>query len=254
MKTINMMALLMGCLVFVGTLAGTFYITKPSIAQASDITNVIEEEPGQITVTGSAVVTTEPNQVAIMLEIQALHLKAATAKNQVSTLLNKVLTALRNLGLNNKDIQTTGYRIQPEYEYNYNTRTFVGYRVICSLKITVKNLDKAGTVIDTSVDAGSLVTSITFELSIEKQEELKLQALQEAAVDAKEKAEVVASALGYTVDRVKTISVNAQYRPNVYWKAASVAYDSADTYVPPTEILPGDASVSASVTVVFDIR
>ena len=245
------MAFFMACLMLGGALCGALIISTQGTVQATDILNDVNQKIGYVSVTGSATIHSDPDQVIIMLEISTLNMKATLAKNQAATVLNQVLTALRNLGLTNNDMQTTSYQIRPEFKYENSINVFKGYRVVCSIKVTLKNMDKAGRIIDDSVDAGALVKSISFELSPEKQKTVKRQALAQAAVDAREKAEIVCSALGYRVGQATSISIKADYQP-YYAYEDSLYENSASQYAPPTEIIPGDVTVTASVNVVFD--
>jgi uncharacterized protein YggE len=124
-----------------------------------------------------------------------------------------------------------------------------------SIKLKEKDFDKAGKVIDASVNAGALIDSINFELSREKRDEIKLKLLAEAAKDGKLKAEIIVSALGDELGDVKTINVNDyNYQPHVYYKNS---YDVLDRgyaeATPPTTIMPTDLTVSASISLVFEV-
>lgn len=130
---------------------------------------------------------------------------------------------------------------------------FKGYEVIVIMKVTLKNFDKAGQVIDASVNAGALIDRISFELSKGKQNEIKIQVMADAARDAKVKAETVTDALDEELGNVKSVNIdNYAYNPYVYYKYDAVNFAGGES-APPTSILPSDLTISASVSVVFDI-
>lgn len=255
MKKLNWTPIIVACIVMVGTLVGMSLVIKPSTVEAGEIIEEIEHaETGEITMQGFAQVESEPNQVVINLRIRGIDKdSAAAAKDIVAEIIDKVLKSLKKLGLEDDDIETTSYNIHLEYEWINRKKVFKGYLVTCNIKVTVKDFDKAGSVIDISVDAGALVDSINFELSMEKQEELKTQVMAEAAKDAKEKAEAVVSALGQNLGKAKRVSLDYGYQPYPYWKSGSLAYSNIDGEIPPTTIMPRDLIVSAKISIVFEI-
>lgn len=252
----NWMALCAICLLISGAGMGSLFLSISPTAQASDISEnleeVFEENSATLSVTGSSTIQAEPDQVGIQVEMTAKHLQATSAKDEVSSIINQVLDAVRALGISDDEMATLSYTIQPEYEWIDDSRVFTGYRVTCLMKITVKEIGTAGVIIDSIVDHGGFVTSIDFELSADQQDELKLLALEEAAHDAKLKADVVASALGHIIGDVISITIDHDYQPLNIWRS-TYSLDYGGQKNVPTEILPGDASVSASVSIVFEV-
>jgi uncharacterized protein YggE len=216
-----------------------------------------------MTVAGSATIECDPDLLAIILRIQYLHPdSAALASDEVAKMIEQLLNALKNLGISKEDMETTGYRIKQIYEWEYydtgnkEKRVFKGFKVINTIKITVKDFDKGGKEIDAAADVGALVDNINFELSREKREELKLQAMAMVVKDAKLKAVTIITALVVEFGHVTSVNLNNyNYQPYNYWTRSDLMVEgfSEKEIVPPTTILPGDLTVSANVNVVFDI-
>ena len=171
-----------------------------------------------------------------------------------------MLNALKNIGFSEDDIETVSYRIYPKYEwednkYGHNEKVFKGYFVEVDMRVEVTDFEKAGSVIDVSVDAGALIDRINFELTPEKRNEVKVTVLAEAAKDAKLKAESIVEAIGDKLGDAKTISANDySYTPRTYWKNSyELLFDGKTASAPPTTILPGDLTVSANVQITFEI-
>jgi uncharacterized protein YggE len=72
--------------------------------------------------------------------------------------------------------------------------------------VTTEDFSNVGNVIDAAVDAGALVSYINFELSVERSNEYKMLVMTNASLDAKQKAEAIASGLGKTVGRLVSIT------------------------------------------------
>jgi len=252
--------LVMACLIIASAFVGMSIEVKPPHVEAS--TQPYEHENqtgahGTISITGSAFRDCFPDRLVIYLRIVGKDTQSAiTARDQAATILDKTLKALKSIGISEEDIGTTSYDIQPIYEWENGQRVFKEYRATVTIKVTLKEkqFDKAGNVIDVSVDAGSYVDSINFELSREKRDEVNLELLAEAAKDAKLRASTIVTALGDTLGDVKSINLdNYGYQPMVYWRNSYLESDISASSVPPTTILPSDLTVSANVNVVFEI-
>jgi uncharacterized protein YggE len=262
METIKMKSIVLACIIVTSSFLCVSVFVRPGTAnlnpplfQLPQPGNETKEPHGSISVTGSAEQQCKPELLCIYLKIVTLDpTSAVTARDEAARIIDKVLQALKALGLTESDIETESYNIAPKYVWEGNTNVFKGNEVTVSMKVTLKNFDKAGVVIDASVDAGALIDRISFELTKEKQNQMKLQVMADAARDAKNKAEAVINALGEELGYVTSVSIdNYGYNPYVYWH--SVTDSAGDMYkaAPPTSILPSDLTVSATVNVVFAI-
>lgn len=251
----------MACMIVICTLAGMSFVLKPSNIEAGEFQVEKYDSHGTMSIEGYATIECEPDQLVIYLKIKGLDKNSAEkARDQASIIIDRVVKSLKKLGIPEKNIETISYNIGPKYEWEYNEtgarkKVFKGYEVTARMKITVLDFDKAGSVIDSSVDAGAFVDSIHFELSSEKRNELKIEALNNAAKDAEIKAEAILSALGEELGHVTNVTLNRySYSPRVFWD--SVDYTGVikeSEIVPPTTIMPSDLTVSANVYVDFDI-
>lgn len=232
---------------------GTANITEQP-SEKPELGNLTSGPHGTITVTGTAERECEPELLCIYIKIITLDpTSAVSARDEAARIIDRVLKSLKNLGISEDDIETASYDIQPKYEWEGSRNVFKGYEVIVIMKVTLKNFDKAGQIIDASVNAGAFIDRISFELSRDTQNEIKIELMADAARDAKAKAEAVTGALDEELGNVKSVNIdNYGYNPYVYYQKASydsVNYESA----PPTSILPSDLTISASVNVVFEI-
>ena len=110
--------------------------------------------------------------------------------------------------------------------------------------------------IDAGVDAGASIGYINFELSQEKQNEYKAQALKQAAEDAKIKAESIAEGLGKSIGSIYSISSSDfDYYPwRIYEATASSEAGVAEAKQAATDIQPGEKDITARVSVVFKLK
>lgn len=227
-------------LVVAGFLAGVVLALQgPVTAQPAD------EEPLRrtITVNGTATITVDPDEAVVRLGVRTQADRAQEAMDLNSQKMQKVLDALRELGLGDDDLATSLIELYPRYDDR--GETVIGYDAANEVEVTIRDLGTVGRVLDTAVDAGANVAGgISFRVS-DANEGLD-EALAEAVVDAKAKAETMAAAADASVGQVMTIVEEAGGQPGPYY-AERVAYAAADTAVP-VETPTIETTVSVSVT------
>lgn len=262
MEKRKLKTIMLTCFIMISTCVLVSVLIKPGTADVSGtfvekpgLENETTQPHGEITVIGIAQQECKPDLLCIYLKIITLdQTSAIKARDDAALIIASVLDSLKNLGITEQDIETVSYNIVPKYEWENDNHVFKGYEVTVTMKVTLKIFDKAGQVIDASVNAGALIDKISFELSKDKQNEIKTQVMADAAKDAKVKAQAVASALDEELGRVKSVSIdNYGYSPYDFWNSVSYAEAYKTTMVPPTSILPSDLTVSATVNVVFEM-
>ena len=244
---------LLAILIIISTFVGFSQVVKPSAADAGTSDMIQPSVPKTtITVTGTAQLSFKPDLAVVYLRIETRSKSAETARADNARITNDIINALHVLGIENDLIETQNYQINPEYDYQNGLQIFKGYVVSSTLKVTVKNFDKIGNVIDTAVGKGALINSVNFELSKPKLSECKTQSMAEAAKDARSKADAVVQALGRSLGNLQSITCSSyDYNPQTYnGYYTSNAVDAAGSSTP---IQPQNVDTSASVTLVYEV-
>lgn len=211
-----------------------------------------------ISVSGNVTKTVTPDKADITISVETLDKSASKSQSDNAVLAQKVRDALKAAGIDDKDIKTVGYYLNEEYKWNKVTEEseVVGYRTSNTIQVTVRDLTKTGSVIDAATQAGAnRVTGVSFSLSQAKEDELRMQALQEASANAKAKATNMASGLGITLGTVYSASENSSYSMPYY--RSNFAYDmkaEAGSVPTSTPITAGDVEFTVSVSVQFEIQ
>jgi uncharacterized protein len=225
-------------------IVGVLY-ARPATAQTS------AGVPGmrQVTVVGQGEVKGQPDTATVQIgvETEAPVAKDALAKNtdQAEALQAK----LKELGVAEKDIQTSNFSIYPTY--GTDGRQITGYHVANSVIVTIRDLGKAGTLLDQVVQAGAnSVNSITF--SVDDPKALLNQAREQAMQSAKTQADVLAKAGGAAVGEVLLINENVGTQPPVPLMMAAPAAGAAESKAVPVQ--PGEQSFTVQVQVTFALR
>ncbi|MBS3163562.1 SIMPL domain-containing protein [Candidatus Woesearchaeota archaeon] len=209
-------------------------------------------EKNTISATGNSQMTVAPDQALVYLLIETRSKSAEDAKNQNALISTNVLTALDKIGISKDQIETENYNLYPEYDWSDNEQNIKGYIASNNIKIKSEDFTDVGKIIDASVDAGSLVSYINFELSNEKTNEYKKQVLAKASEDAKQKAESIAGGLGKKLgDVVSVSSSDFNYMPYPLYRAEASSVSVKEVA---TDIQPKNLDITASVTVSYAIK
>lgn len=210
-----------------------------------------------VTGNGQATIKTMPDLIGVYFSVQTEGNTSKEATDANSEIVDELITELIKQGFERSQIQTSGFSVYPNYEWSNGKRIEKGYMAIHSIKIELSTSDtgKIGDVIDTGVNAGAGISYISFELSQEKQNQYKAEALKQAAEDAKIKAEAIADGLGKRLGRlVSTSDNNFYYYPwRLYEAQGGVTMDASEAKQATTNIQPGDQEIYASVTAVFKL-
>jgi len=214
-------------------------------------TNNTPYSESTLTVTGDAKISVEPNKVEVYLSAETRDISANVSQQENARIMEAVRSALADLGIGTKDIETTSYNLYPIYEYDKNgSLEFQGYRTTQSIKIISFDLSKTGSIADAAVSAGAnRVDNIIFGITDDRLIQLKAQVVNMSIDDAKTKALAQSSRIGARIVKVKQLSESSYYYP-VY---KSSDYISAAP-TPSTEISPGQVDVSATVNVIYQIE
>jgi uncharacterized protein YggE len=202
-----------------------------------------------IWVSGEGKVSAIPDIATLNLGITAQAASVAEAQSQAAEAMNRVMTALADNGVAKKDIQTQYFSIDQvtRWDDEKQQEIVVGYRVTNMVTAKIREIGKAGTIIDAVATAGgdlTRVNGITF--SVDDPSAYYKDAREKAMADAGAKAEQLAELSGVKLGKPTYISEGTIYpvSPPVYREAAGA----------PTPISPGELELTLSIQVVYAIR
>ena len=159
-----------------------------------------------ISVAGSGKVVVVPDLATVRLGVVVERSTAKAAREAAAESMTHVVAAIRKLGIDDKDIATANVSLGPVYDYpNNKAPTVRGYQLQNMVTVTVRDLDKLSDVLDDGVAAGATsVDGISFDVADRAAAEAK--AREAAVVDAKAKADTLASGLGVRISGVANVS------------------------------------------------
>jgi uncharacterized protein len=239
---------LIALVVILGTSSAYFVQSSTAGTASGD-----EIQLNTINVGGTGTISMSPDEAIVYLGVQTQSTDAVTAQQENARKMESIIQALKDAGISEDDMETSGYSIDPMRNYETPEPTITGYTVSNRLKVTVKDIDDVGDLIDIAVDAGvNEVQSVSFTLSEEKQQDAREQALENAVKAARSDADTLASALDVAIVGPLEVttsggSITTPY-PAPYEAVEKMAYAVSDARTP---IQPGDVSVTAYVQVIY---
>jgi len=140
----------------------------------------------------------------------------AEATKESTEKMTDIIKELKNLDIEEKDIKTTNYSLNPVYNWTQDRgQVLKGYEVYQTISVKIRDLDKIGDIIAKSTEKGAnQIGSINF--TIDDEYELKNQARELAIEKAKEKAEMIAEQADMKLGDVKSVYENQVYDSRNY--------------------------------------
>lgn len=213
------------------------------------IQNITTTKTSLFSVDGVGEATAIPDTAMISFGVTKTASTVQSAKDQVNAIANKITQDLKNLGINVKDIKTTNYSVNPQYDYSGGTQRFTGYIVDTNMQVKLQPIDKANQAIDiTTQDGATQVSGVQFVVNDAKQKELTNEARKKAIADAKEKAQSLAGAAGINLGRIVDIQENAQNNP----RPVPLLMETAKGGGEPTQLNPGENTISTTITLSYE--
>ena len=200
-----------------------------------------------ITVTGTGSVTRVPDVARVSVGVSVTKNTVKAARDSAGKSMGAIIAAIKALGIDEKDIKTTSIDLSPQYANNTSTPKIVGYRMSEQLQVTVRDLDKAGDVVDTATSKGATeVNGLWYEVG--EPASAMDEARAAAIAQARTSAQKMASAAGVSLGGVVSISESVASVPGPYYYG-EMARDAAAL----TPVERGTQDVQATVTVIFEI-
>ena len=233
-------------------LALSLALAMPMTTQAQTPAGVATAPQGTLlSVSASADAKRVPDVATISTGVvtQAADANAAMRANAVQ--MDKVMAAIRAAGIAERDIQTSGISLNPQYKYvEDKPPTITGYQASNTVNVKVRDLSILGKVLDAFVASGAnQLNGPSFE--VDKPDEAYDEARIAAIKKAQARAQTYADALGLKVRRIVSISEGGAGFPRPMPMVRMQAADAG--FAKETSVAPGESTLSANIEVVFEL-
>lgn len=209
------------------------------------------QQVNNVSVVGEGSVTAVPDNVVISARVEHTGDSAQEVKSQNDKVISDLLVYLKEFGIPSENVKTEYLRLRKEQNYNTKEEYYAANQ---ALSIRVEDMDSYEELMGGLLDKGlNRIDGISFETS--KQDELQIEARKKAVIDAKEKAQQYAQALGQKIGPAIEIRETGASGPQPILRAASVmstqaGYESGSG----PQIAPGELEITTRVNVSFLLR
>ncbi len=211
-----------------------------------------------VTFSGSAQVTVAPDYADVTVSVVTQNASAQVAQEENDRKIQGVADYLKQQGIADADIQTVGYYLYPQYDYDYCRREdpnftgyctprIVGYEMNQSLQFRVRDLDNVGTLLGSVTERGAnSISGVQFR--VEDVDAVRREAVAEALQKADEKARQYEQLAGLRLGKIVTISESGG---DVYGGFYAEGKGGAAMSAP---IEPGSQDVTLEVYVTYEVK
>lgn len=229
----------------------------------ADVQNSTVRQPSTIRVNGEATVPVKPDRAQLDIGVVTQGATSQETVTQNTKQIEAVVTALRKLLGADADIKTISYQLTPKYKYvPQQEPTITGFTAINVVRIMVKDLNQLSKVIDMAGNAGAnQIQSLQFMVG--NQQAATDKALNEAALNARRKANQLASTMGVEITRIASIIDSTPTPPQYPQQYNSLQFFSGNrdpnfmansSISSPAVFAPRTIEVRATVTLIIEIR
>ncbi len=228
---------------------GLFIYTKFAGPIPFSVNSIQTTKTNLFTVSGTGKVTGIPDTALLSIGVTKTGSTVAIAQNQTNTAVNKIIEDLKKLGILEKNIKTTNYSVNPNYDFARGGQNITGYTVTQTLEAEITPIDIANKAIDTATaDGANLIGGITFTFNDKTKADLENKARTEAVKMAKGKAQSLANATGIRLGRIVDVQESNGFEPRPIMMAQSLETGkTADT-----QLQPGENSITINITLSYE--
>ncbi|RHW01308.1 DUF541 domain-containing protein [Clostridium sp. OF09-10] len=233
--------------------------TSVSVPDTVRVENVGDSADGKITMDGSETVKIVPDMAKIVFAVTSEAKKADECQQKNTEALNSLTEYLKGQGIDEKSITTSGYSLNPRYDWSSDTRKLIGYEMQTEVTVSDVTVEQVGTLLSGGVNAGANeIYSVSYYSS--GYDDAYAEALKKAVELARTKAQALAEASGRTLGDVVSIE---EYSDNQYGRyidggvnlqkeSVSMAAGAENT-VEDMNVMPGEMEVDANIKIVFSM-
>ncbi len=239
------------------------FIFAKTLGEFKRVPSAGSENPvyNTIMVSGLGEVVGAPDIASVSFSVKTESLSIAEAQKDVTDKVARIVEYLKENGVKEKDIKTSGYNIYPRYEYlrsyvypydSTGRQNLAAYVVNESVSIKIRDLASAGKIIGGLGELGANeVSGLSF--GFEDDEGMMAEARALAIKDARAKAKKLSLDLGVSLGRIVNFSEGGFYpyaKMEAFGRGGDMAM--ADSSIVP--INPGENKIISNVTITYEIR
>lgn len=232
-------------------------VSQPIMPDVVQVQNVDEKE-NRISLVSSETVNVVPDMAEVQMTIRTENQDASKCQQENTEKLDEMLEYLKERGFADESIKTSGFYLDPKYDWSGNTRKLVGYEMSTTVTVADAPVDEVGAMLTGVVEHGANEIDQVFYFSSQYDQAYN-QALAKAIELSRSKGEALAAASGRTLGQVISIQEQSDNQHGRYVNAElgimdSVAIEAAEFELADMSVMPGEMSVTAEITVEYALE
>jgi Uncharacterized conserved protein len=212
-----------------------------------------QQNANQITVSGEGKVYAKPDVAIVSFGAKTTGLTVAAVTKTNTDIMNVIIAAVKDQGVDEKDIQTTNYNLAPQYNYTQKYgQIFQGYSLEQDVQVKIRDFTKIGDVLSQATAKGAnLVGNLQF--TIDNPEQFKEQARAKAITQAKANAQNLAKESGLGLGKLINVYEGYNATPVMYNSAKAMGGAAVDVASVPT-VQPGQQEIDVTINLTYQVR
>lgn len=230
-------------------LAGLLTALMPAALSAAPATT-----PRTIVMTGQGSIAVIPDQATVTGGVISQAGAASDAVAANAETMNRVMAALKQMGIPDKDIHTTRFDLEPQYvsedDKSGQPRRIAGYDATNGVSVRFDDVTRAGSILDALIRAGAN-QSVNVDFEVKDQKPALAEARRMAAKDALQRAQTYVSALGGALGPVLSVAEGGETTIITGSRMPRAGLYSGS---PVTAVSPSEQTIDAEVTIVWELK
>lgn len=204
------------------------------------------ETKSHLTVLGESTKSIKPTIAFLDIGVTTNAAELKDAQTDNNSKMNAVINAIKENGIPDEDIQTSNYNMYPQYDMETYSKV-IGYNVMHTINVTVRDMEKAGQIMDIAVDNGAnSAHNMSFGITDDERESLYVEAMKSAIENGQVKANSLAEGMGVSLKGpVEVIEGSKGY-------SMTPRYDMEMKAEEATSFMPGELKINATVTLIYE--
>jgi uncharacterized protein YggE len=217
-----------------------------------------------INVTGTGEVTAKPDVAQFSFSVRGEGADSSAAQTASAEKINAITAYLKANGIEEKDVKTEGYTLNPKFKYEQKPCLFGsycpsgeqiadGFEVYQSITVKVRAIDTAGTLLAGVGEKGATdISGLNF--TVDNDDAVKTEARKLAIKDAQAQAEVLAESLGVKIVKMVSYNEDSPISPMYEGGMMDMAMSAKVESAPTPEVPVGESKTVSNVTITYEIK
>jgi len=212
------------------------------------------QNANQITVSGEGKVYAKPDVAVVNLGVTTEGQTTADVIKSNTDKMNAVIKAVKDSGVDEKDILSTAYSLSPLYNYTEaKGRVFQGYTLDQNIEVKIRDFTKIGDILSKATAKGANLAN-NLQFTIDNPEQFKQEARAKAIEQAKANAQNLAKVSGIKLGKLINVYENYSPYPIMYnTKALGLGGGAAESAPAPT-IQPGQQEIDVTINLTYQVK